>query len=312
MKTYIFGHLKPDLDSVVAALSFAQYLKHFGVSTVTPAVIDKINPETEFVLNKFSYTTPNLISAGDIKPEDKVVLVDHNEVDQRLVGLNQDQIISIFDHHKLNVNFSNPISICVLPYGSSNTIAWELLTKASISIDPQLACLMLCAILSDTVGMKSSTTTEMDKKAIASLAQISGTSDVDALTLEIFKAKSNVNSLSDEQVVLNDYKVFDFSGKKVLIGQLETVEQDVLLTSRKTGLLSALQSIKERENVDFIVLGITDILKINTKLLVNGVGESELIQKAFGGTVADNILDIGPKMSRKKDIAPAIEKALLQ
>ena len=311
MKTYIIGHIKPDLDSVVAALSFAEYCKLNQVENPTPATIDAINPETKFVFEKFGLTPPAVISASSILPEDKVILVDHNEADQRLVGLNPEQIVGIYDHHKVNLNFSTPIEVCIMPFGSSNTVAWQLFEEISFNIPPNLAKLMLCAVLSDTVGLKSSTTTAKDRQAVIELATVSDISDIADLTLEIFRAKSNVASLSDEQVVLNDYKVFDF-GKKVLIGQLETVEQEILLTSRKAGLLSALQLIKERENVDFIILAVTDILKINTKLLVDGAGEIDLIKKAFGGTVVENILDIGPKMSRKKDISPAIEKALTQ
>lgn len=311
MKTYIIGHLKPDLDSVVAALVFTEYAKLNGVENPTPAIIDAPNPETKFVFEKFAITPPNLLAIGDILPEDRVILVDHNETDQRLIGLNPEQIVGIYDHHKINLSLSQPIEIVVLPLGSSNTVAWYLFQEFHFVIEPLLAKLMLSAILSDTVGLKSSTTTDTDKKAVADLSILAGITDIETLTLEIFKAKSNVAMLSDEQVIKNDYKIFDFSGKKVFIDQLETVEQDLLLSSRKTGLISALQSIKEKEGVDYIILGITDILKINTKLLVGGVGETDLVQKAFGGTVTENILDIGPKMSRKKDIAPAIEKALM-
>ncbi len=311
MKTYIFGHIKPDLDSVVAALSFSEYAKLNGVENPTPVIIDQFNPETKFVFEKFGITSPQLISVSDILPEDKVILVDHNEADQRLTGLNQDQIIGIYDHHKVSLNLSQPIEIVVLPLGSSNTVAWYLFKEFNFKVESSLAKLMLCAILSDTVGLKSSTTTDTDKKAVSDLSVLAGITNVESLTLEIFKAKSNVAMLTDDQVVKNDYKIFDFGGKKVFIDQLETVEQDVLLNTRKEGLLKSLETIKDEENVDFIILAITDILKVNTKLLVNGVGETDLIQKAFGGTVTENILDIGPKMSRKKDIAPAIEKALL-
>lgn len=310
MRTYIFGHLKPDLDSVVAALSFAEYARLNGVENPTPAVIETLNPETKFVFNKFGVTPPALISITNILPEDRVVLVDHNEADQRLAGLNPDQIVAIYDHHKINLSLTQPIEVLVLPLGSSNTVAWTLFKKLQYSINPSLAQLMLCAILSDTVGLKSSTTTETDHQAVTDLSTIANIADTAGLTMEIFKAKSNISGLSDEQLILNDYKIFDFSGHKVLISQTETVEQDTLLNSRKLGLLATLQLIKEREKVDYLILAITDILKVNTKLLVNGVGESHLVQKAFGGTITNNLLDIGSKMSRKKDIAPAIENAL--
>ena len=103
--------------------------------------------------------------------------------------------------------------------------------------------------------------------------------------------------------------MFDFA-KKVFIDQLETVEQAEILTQKKVALLKAMAKVKAEEKVDLLFVAITDILQVNTKLLILGDEEAQVAQKAFGGQVADNILDIGSKMSRKKEIAPAIEKAL--
>lgn len=310
MKTYVIGHKKPDLDSVVAAISIAQFNKKLGKENVIPAITEGINEETKFIFKKFDATPPEIINPAKITPEDHFILVDHNEVEQRLDGLNPEQIIKIYDHHKVNLNIAQPIEIQAYPVGSTNTIAWLLFKQNNISIDHKTACLMICAILSDTVGLKSSTTTNTDKKAVANLSATSAISDVEALTLEIFKAKSNINSLNDEQVVLNDYKIFDFSGKKVLIGQTETVEQKTIISEREDALLAAMEKIKKQQKVDYIFLALTDILKVNTKLLIIGDDEKELAQKAFGISVTNNILDIGPKMSRKKDIAPLIEAVL--
>lgn len=310
MKTYVFGHIKPDLDSVVAALSFAEYLKlHWDPNTI-PAIIDEPNAETRFVFEKFGVQLPSLLKVEEITLEDRVILVDHNEEDQRLQGLNPNQIAGIFDHHKVNLNLASPIEINVLPVGSSNTLAWVLFKTVGFTIPQPLASIMLCAILSDTVGLKSSTTTKTDEAAARELSTIANIQDVGSLTLEIFKAKSNISSLSDEQVVLNDYKIFDFSGKKILIGQTETVEQSTLIQTRKDGLLTAMNKIKSEQNVDYLFLALTDILQVNTKLLILSESEATLSQKAFGAPIADNIQDIGAKMSRKKDIAPLIEQAL--
>jgi manganese-dependent inorganic pyrophosphatase len=169
---------------------------------------------------------------------------------------------------------------------------------------------MLSAILSDTVGLKSSTTTEKDKLAAIDLQKTSGVLDLENLTLEIFMAKSDLSKLSDEQIVLNDYKIFDFSGQKVLIGQTETVEQSEIIAIKKDNLLRAMEQIKQREGVNQIYLALTDILKVNTKILILSESEKLTAEKAFGGLVENNILDIGPKMSRKKDIAPEIEKII--
>lgn len=310
MKTYIIGHQKPDLDSVVAAISFAEYCKLNNFENPTPAIIDNINEETKFVFNKFKVAIPPIISIDQITPEDKVVLVDHNESDQRLAGLNPDQIIAIYDHHKVNLNLNQPIEIVTLPLGSSNTVCWYLLKEFNLQITPQLASLMLSAILSDTVGLKSSTTTETDKQAVENLAKIANIISIESLTLEIFMAKSNLSKLTDEEIVLNDYKIFDFAGKKVLIGQTETVEQSEIILTKKDNLLKAMEQIKHREGVDLIYLALTDILKVNTKLLILGDAEKTVAEKSFGGTTIESILDIGAKMSRKKDIAPFIEKYL--
>ena len=168
---------------------------------------------------------------------------------------------------------------------------------------------MLAAILSDTVGYKSATTTDKDSELGKELAQIAAIADVDAFTLEIFKAKSDISKLTDEQIVTNDYKVFDFGGQKVLINQIETVEQDKVM-SRKTDLLKAMESIKTKEGVDLIFCAVSDILKVNTKLICLGQEEAKVAETAFDGGVGESVIDIGPSLSRKKQIAPPIEKAL--
>jgi manganese-dependent inorganic pyrophosphatase len=313
-KTYVIGHTKPDTDSVVAAMAL-QYLYQqkdcFGRGNAEAVIADPLNPETTFLFEKFGVTSPRKIAASDLMADDQVVLVDHNEESQRLPGLNPEQIVEIIDHHKANLNFSQPIFLTFKTWGSSNTIVYFMMKKNEVKPDKNLASLMLAAILSDTVGFKSSTTTPKDKELGLELAEIAGITDLDAFALEIFKAKSNVSALSDEEIVRNDYKVFDF-GQKVFIDQIETVEQDVLVSNKKQDLLTAMQQVKAQEQVDLLFVAITDILQVNTKLLILGEAEAKVAVQAFGGEVVANTLDIGPKMSRKKEIAPAIEKALKQ
>lgn len=309
MITYVIGHKKPDLDSVVSAQAVAEFRKLRGdAGNPTAVIAEPVNPETGFVFKKFNVSTPKLITSAEIKSEDRVVLVDHNESDQRLDNLPQDQIVAIIDHHKFNINLNHPIKITALPIGSTTTIVFLKFKQYSLSIEPTLAKIMLCAVLSDTVGLKSGTTTDKDRQAVKDLAIIGAIDNIESLTLEIFKAKSNISDLTPQQIVKNDYKVFEFA-KKTFIGQIETVEQEVVLT-RKAELLSAMKEVKEAEGVSLIFLAISDILKVNTKLLLLSGGETVIAEKAFGGKTVDNVLDIGQKLSRKKDIAPAIEKSL--
>ena len=313
MKTYVIGHLKPDTDSVVAAMALANLYQNvdcFGYKNAEAGITEEINPETSFLMNKFGLQAPNVITAANLASDDQVVLVDHNEESQRLLGLDPNQIVEIVDHHKANINFEQPIYLTFKTWGSSNTIVYHMMKRNNFTPNEKLASLMLAAILSDTVGFKSPTCTAKDKEMALELATIAKVSDLESFTLEIFKAKSDVSKLSAQEIVKNDYKVFDFAGQKVMIDQLETVEQDKVLTERKNELLAAMSQVKTELQVDMIFVAITDILKVNTKLLIIDQVASELAVKAFGGEVKEQVLDIGPKLSRKKEIAPPIEKAL--
>lgn len=312
MKTYIIGHTKPDTDAVVSAMAAAFLFgkeECFCHPNSEAVIVDPLNPETTFLFDKFGVEAPRLITAKDIAEDDQVVLIDHNEESQRLAGLDQEQIVEIIDHHKANLNLSKPIFLNFKTWGSSTSIIYHFMKQQNVVPDKNLASLMLAAILSDTVGYKSATTTEKDKELGAELAEIAGIADVEGFTLEIFKAKSNVSDLTDEQIVKNDYKVFEFA-KKTFIDQLETVEQAAILSDKKDALLVAMAKVKEAEGVELLFVAITDILEVNTKLLILGDEEAVVAEKAFGNKVADHVIDIGPKMSRKKEIAPAIEKAL--
>lgn len=312
MKTYIIGHKKPDTDAVVAAMALEFLYKsweQFGYTEPIAVITDELNPETSFLFQKFNVQPPGVINSKNISPDDKFILVDHNEASQRLDGMNEDQIIEVVDHHKVNLNLKSPIYLTFKPWGSSCSIVYYMMKKYNVRPTKELAALMLAAILSDTVGYKSATTTDHEKKFGAELAEIAEVLDVEAFTLEIFRAKSDVSNLTDEEIVKNDYKVFEFN-QKTMIDQLETVEQDMVILEKKAGLLEAMAKVKQELGVELLFVAITDILKVNTKLLILSDAEKAVAEKAFDSTVADNVMDIGSKMSRKKEIAPAIETAL--
>lgn len=310
--TYIIGHKKPDTDAVVAAMALEFLFKawdQFGYENPVAVITEGLNPETTFLFEKFGITAPKIIYSADLGVNDQVVLTDHNEESQRMDGLDPALVVEIVDHHKANINFNQPIFLNFKPWGSTCSIVYYMMKKYGIRPEKNLAALMLASILSDTVGYKSATSTDHDKKFGAELAEIAEVGDVAAFTLEIFKAKSDISTLTNEEIIKNDYKVFEFN-KKTMIDQLETVEQELVLAEKKAGLLTAMQTVKEELSVELLFVAVTDILKINTKLLILSDAEKEVAEKAFGGTVVDNVLDIGPKMSRKKEFAPAIEKAL--
>lgn len=310
---YIIGHTKPDLDSAAAVVALKYLFDRadcFGYENSVAVLAGPANFETQTIFKKFNISLPSVLKNEAIKADDRFVLVDHNETSQRLAGIKDEQVVDIYDHHKVNLNLSQPIFINIKAWGSTSTVAAWFMEISQVKPDKNLAALMISAILSDTQGFKSSTTTPTDKEFVKKLNQITQIKNLDTLTLEIFKAKSNLQGLSSKQILTKDYKLYDFAGKKVLINQLETVEQEKLL-NQSLQLIKAMENIKKAMNLNHMICVISDVLKINSKAFANNQDEKILVQ-AFpkAKKLKPGVYDIGALMSRKKDIAPAIEKVI--
>lgn len=311
MKTIIIGHKSPDLDAIASAVQYAEFLEKSGKyknMDVVPARAGEPNAETKYIFERFGITLPENLDNIEVTDEDNFILVDHNEETQRHEKVNSSKITELVDHHKINVNFSSPLRVDVRPVGSTSTIIYELFESAGIEASKGILGLMLSGILSDTVGLKSSTTTGLDSDVAHKIAEKLG-EDLDKLTFEIFRAKSDLTGLSALEIATKDFKVFDFGGTPVFINQVETVEPEKVL-EMKEGLVTALNEAKSKEGASQGYLVITDILKINSQVIYTNDTEKEIVEKAFTTKGEDYVADIGPKMSRKKDIAPAIEKVL--
>jgi manganese-dependent inorganic pyrophosphatase len=310
MKIYIKGHVSPDLDSIASAYTYAEFLKklkRYGDAEIIPVRVGEPNKETQLIFDKFNAEMPKHIETYEITEEDRFILVDHNEESQRHETVRPDQVLEIVDHHKMNVIFNSPVRVDVKPVGCTNTIIEELFYMYRLVPSQETRGLMVSSILSDTVGLRSSTTTGYDSEIARRIARDLNI-DLDELTVEIFKAKSDIDGLTANDIVRKDFKVFVFGENKVLIAQAETVEPKKLL-DMKDELLSVLIEMKVMENVDQAYLVITDILRINSHIIYDTDQERAIVEDAFMTEGDHNIADIGPMMSRKKDIAPAIEEA---
>lgn len=311
---YIIGHLKPDLDSAVSAVSL-KYLFDQAASFERPnaqaVLASEANFETQTIFSKYGFAIPLVLNKENIKPDDTFVLVDHNETSQRLEGITNDQIIEIIDHHKISLSLSSPIYILIYPWGSTNSLIWWMMKRDDIKPDKNLASLMIAAILSDTVGFKSPTTTRVDKLFVDQLNQIAHIENLNDLTYEILKAKSNLSGLTPKQILTKDYKIYEFNKRKILINQVETADQESLLKNSDT-LIKEMANLKKEMQLSWLVSVITDIFKINSKALVLSEDERWLI-KAFpqAKKIKTGVYNLGPLMSRKKEIVPPIEKIFI-
>ncbi|NQU65484.1 MAG: manganese-dependent inorganic pyrophosphatase, partial [SAR324 cluster bacterium] len=182
----------------------------------------------------------------------------------------------------------------------------ELYDFNKIEIPKNIAGIMLCAILSDTVLFKSPTCTEQDKKACEELAKIAGVADMEALAMEMFKAKSAVAGVPARDLVFRDYKDFDMGGKKVGIGQLELVDLS-LIKDIRDDLFKAVQEVKS-EGRHSVFLMLTDIMKEGSDLMVVS-DDPSVVEEAFGKKLEGKTVWIDGMMSRKKQAVPPLQKA---
>ncbi len=303
MTTLVVGHKNPDTDSVCAAIALSDLKKKLG-EDIAPAVQGELNPESKFVLEKFGVAAPDIVTSYAGKD---IYIVDNSDLAQCPDDLGQANILGIVDHHKLgDVTTGQPLECWIWPVGCTCTVVASMYDFFSVEIPKDIAGIMLCAILSDTVIFKSATCTDTDKKICAKLSKICGESDLETLGIEMFKVKSAVEGTPIRELVLRDYKDFNMGGKGVGVGQLELVDLSIV-DGIKADLEKDIQALKEEKGHHSVFLMLTDIMKEGTELLIVSDDES-VVEKAFGVTPANGKVWLDNIMSRKKQIVPDLEK----
>ena len=238
------------------------------------------------------------------KNNKKVMLVDHQEKEQSVIGLDEANILEIVDHHKIgNINTTNPINFRNMTVGSTNTIVYFMYKESNIEIPKEIAGIMLSGLLSDTLCLQSPTTTEIDKKVAEDLALIAGV-DYKKYALDMFKAGTSLEGLTKEEVIKSDFKSFPIGDEKMAIGQVFTLDVDRIFDELDT-YIEKLEEINNKEGYKFIVIAITDILKNGSYLIFTENAKSVLesiykLDDIKQGYYVDGLV------SRKKQILPAI------
>ncbi len=305
MTVYVVGHKSPDTDSVASAIAYAELKKAMGVDA-KPAMQGGLNPETKVVLDKFGFSAPEVLTDGAGK---KLILVDHSDLAQAPDNLKDAEVLEIVDHHKIgDITTNNPIFFCAMPVGCTGTVLKQLYDQNNVTIPQNIAGIMLASILSDTVLFKSPTTTDSDKAACEDLAKIAGVNDMQALAMEMFKAKSAVEGVPAKDLIFRDYKDFDMNGKKVGCGQLELVDLS-LIDNVRDDLYDALVKVKDEGGRHSVFLMLTDIMKEGTDLMVV-TDDADVVEKAFGKKLDGRTVWIDGMMSRKKQTIPPLQKVL--
>ncbi len=300
----VTGHRNPDTDSIASAIAVAHLLNQRGKPAI-PITQGPLNPETKYVLERFSMPTPKLIT--DVANRN-MAIVDFSDTPQAPSGFDKANLVFIADHHKLgNVTSSSPIEGWILPYGSTATVLYQVYSYYGIPVPKDIAGVMLSAILSDTVIFRSTTTTAKDIESAKALSKIAGVDDMQALGMKLFAIKSDIRQTGSRKLLMRDYKEFNMNGHKVGVAQLEMTDP-AAAENRKNSFLSAMKDIKAKTQSNTVLFMMTDIMKGNTNLLILS-DSPHLIEKAFSKKIVNDEISLPGVMSRKKQIIPDLEKA---
>ncbi len=302
----VFGHQSPDTDAVASTIVWAWFLREYRKLDAKPYILSNTNNEALFVLNKWGFTLPPVLAS--ISGDDDVSIVDTNNGDELFPNINEANIISIVDHHKLTggLKTSSPLEVIIQPYASTMTVMFNVMNIEPTEFPREIAGLMLSGILSDTLEFRSPTTTPQDKALAQKLAGVLGV-DTTAYANEMFAAKSDISEFSDDELAKLDSKVFDIKGKQMRISVVETTNPETVLV-RREGVLKAMQKMKAEDAVDEVLFFVVDILKEEAAFFTDTDATKKISEEAFGVVATGDTTVLPGIVSRKKQMIPMMSK----
>ncbi|MBR1413800.1 MAG: putative manganese-dependent inorganic diphosphatase [Bacilli bacterium] len=233
----------------------------------------------------------------------KVILVDHNQFSQSVYGIEEADIVEIVDHHNLGVMGTTvPISFRCMPVGCTCTIIYDLFKENNVEIPKDIAGIMLSAILSDTLILKSPTTTEKDRFVVNELARITGL-NYQEYGIEMFKAASSIKGMPINDVIFQDFKSFNVGNTRLGIGQVMTLDYDEI-DKNKEDYIAELNKIAN-DNYMAVALFVTDIIKNGSYILFNEAA-LDIVREAYGNDKIEQGTYLDGFVSRKKQMLPSL------
>ncbi|AXI08540.1 manganese-dependent inorganic pyrophosphatase [Oceanobacillus zhaokaii] len=301
-KTLIFGHKSPDTDTICSALAYADLKNKLG-ETAEPARLGSVNKETQFALDYFGVEAPQLIEKVDSDVE-AVILVDHNEFQQSVDNIKDVRIAEVIDHHRIaNFETKDPIYFRAEPVGCTATILNKMFKEKGIEVTKEVAGLLVSAIISDSLLLKSPTCTKEDVDAAHELAAIAGI-ELETYGLKMLEAGADLSDKTAADIISLDSKVFAMGDAKVEIAQVNAVDVAKVYEDQAELEAEIVKVIKEKD-LDLFLLAVTDIINNDSEALALGKGQDK-VEQAFNVTLVNNRALLKGVVSRKKQIVTVL------
>ncbi|MEE8886948.1 MAG: putative manganese-dependent inorganic diphosphatase [Eubacteriales bacterium] len=244
-----------------------------------------------------------------------LILVDHNEKTQAVLNVDEANVMEIIDHHRLGaIQTMSPIVFRSEPIGCTATIMYKIYHEKHLEIPRKIAGLLMSAIISDTLLFRSPTCTPMDKNAALDLAQIAGVSDIEKYASNMFKAGSNLEDKTPEEIFFQDYKKFNIENTTFGVGQISSMSEEELQII-KSRLIPQMKEECGKHEIEMVFFMLTNIINESTELLYYSDDDKkeagELVSAAFPGTeLGEDSAQLPGVISRKKQLIPSFMKAL--
>ena len=239
----------------------------------------------------------------------RIILVDHNEATQAVEGFDQAEILEIIDHHRIgSLETSGPVYFRNQPVGCTATIITQMYDENGVEIRPQIAGLLLAAILSDTLVFRSPTCTPVDVSTANRLAKIAGV-EIDAFASEMFEAGEKLDGKTPEEVFLQDFKVFMCGDVRFGVAQGSYMTRKNLKAAQKL-LTPYLPEACGKQNVEDLYMLLTDVPKEESVVICTGRHADEMLRSGFEKEPEeDGSWTLPGVVSRKKQFIPALMSA---
>lgn len=238
----------------------------------------------------------------------KFVLLDHNEASQSVESLEVADVLEIIDHHRIgDIETNSPINFRNQNLGSTCTIIALMYKENKIVPTAQIASLLCCAIISDTMNFNSPTTTQIDKDIATELAQIAEI-QLEQLSFEMFEAVATLRGHTFSEILYNDFKEYAIEGFRIAIGQINILDVRELEVIKRE-FVSYMEKINSINKYDLLIMVFTNVEGKGSNFVFTG-RLSWVIDEIFSEQVSTAHYFVNSIVSRKKQIIPRLSAAL--
>ena len=239
-------------------------------------------------------------------PKNSIILMDHNEAKQSISGIETADIVEIIDHHRFDaIKTDLPIFIDAEPLGSTCTIVYRKYVMEGVTPEIEAAKMLLTGIVSDTLILRSPTTTPVDIDSANELAKLIGV-DLNEFGLGMFSCMEGLKNRVPKEAVESDFKIYREKDLKIGIGQCECTTLEDMEDYRED-YLQALEIVKNQQGLDWAVLMITDVIREHSILLITSFKAGDHLPYSL---ISERVYDMPGVMSRKKQLLPEILHAV--